>query len=229
LTAELIFYLLIVAWYRFRAARWPDVEYYALGWIAVGTVIRIGLLVTGRGPLPGPLAMPILLYYGQLFIVGLCLYRFYSGQGRPLTAWTLIAACGYSLFGGGPTSWAAAPWLYCLLTCGIATIVYLASRSRLALLELPVLTFLGDISYPLYLIHQVVGTQLMSEAHLHGIPPWLTLPAVVLILVAAAYLIHRLVEIPARAVLRAGLQQMLLGRTAATPSDPLQSSPTVVP
>ena len=233
LTAELIFYLLIVSWYRFRAARWPDVEYYALGWIAVSAVIRIALVVTDRGPLPGPLAMPILLYYGQLFIVGLCLYRFYAGQGRGLTLCTLIAACGYSLFGAGPTSWAAGPWLYFPLTCAIAAVVYLASRSRLRLLELPVLIFLGDISYPLYLIHQVVGTQLMSAAHLHGMPAWLTLPAVVLTLVAAAYLIHRLVEVPARTVLRTGLRQILLDRTAPTPPDPLQSaapsSPTAVP
>jgi len=226
LTAELIFYGLIVAWYRFRSSRWPDIEYYALGWIALAAVTRLACGLTHAGQLPGVIATPTLLYYGQFFIVGLCVYRFYSGSARVLTACTLLAACALSLFGGSAGSMSAAPLPYFLLTCGCAALVYLASQARVPLLRFPVLTFLGDISYPLYLIHQVVGTELMTEVHTHRVPTWLSLPAVILALVALAYLIHRMVEIPAQTVLRAKLRNLARARhPVAQPA----SGPTAVP
>lgn len=226
LTAELIFYVLIVAWYRFRGSRWPDIEYYALGWIAFATVIRSVCGLTHAGQLPGVIATPTLLYYGQFFIVGLCVYRFYSGSARALTTCTLLAACALSLFGGSAGSMSAASLPYFLLTCGCAAGVYLASQARVPLLRFPVLIFLGDISYPLYLIHQVVGTELMTQAYLHRIPAWLSLPSIIFLLVALAYLIHRAVEIPARTVLRAKLRNLARAPNSSTRAAP---GPTAAP
>lgn len=215
LTAELIFYGAIVAWYRFRSARLPDIEWYALGWIIAAAVLRTALLIDHHATLPGPISMPLLLYYGQFFIVGICLYRLHSGNFGPLTRVTLLGACFLSLFGGGPTSLYAEPMTYFLLTCGIATVVFMASRSGLPVLRNPVLLFLGDISYPLYLIHQVVGTELMSLAHEHGWPAWLSLPTILLALVTTAFLIHVAVEVPARTILRTRLQKRVLLQSRA--------------
>jgi peptidoglycan/LPS O-acetylase OafA/YrhL len=208
LTAELIFYVAIVAWYRFRSVRFPDIEWYALAWIGGAAVLRTALLLDDHATLPGPLATPLVLYYGQFFIVGICLYRLYGGNSDSLTLFTLFAACLLSLFGGGPGSLNAAPLPYFLVTCGIAAVVFMASRSRLPPLRNPVLLFFGDISYPLYLIHQVVGMELMSLAHEHGWPAWLSLPAILLTLITVAFLIHVAVEVPARTVLRSRLQRM---------------------
>jgi len=210
LTAELIFYVAIVAWYRFRSARLPDIEWYALGWLGGAAALRAVLLFHGHATLPGPISMPLLLYYGQFFIVGICLYRLHGGNSGPLTLLTLLAACLLSLFGGGPASLYAGPLPYFLLTCAIAAVVFMASRSRLSLLRNPVLLFFGDISYPLYLIHQVVGTELMSLAHAHGWPAWLSLPAILLTLTTVAVLIHVTVEVPARTILRSKLQKLAL-------------------
>ena len=226
LTAELIFYVLIVAWYRFRGSRWPDIEYYALGWIAFAALTRSVRALTQTGQLPGIIATPTLLYYGQFFIVGLCVYRLYSGNTRALTTGTLLAACALSLFGGSAGSMSAAPLPYFLLTCGCAAMVYLASQARVPLLRFPVLTLLGDISYPLYLIHQVVGTELMTQAYLHRLPRWLSLPSIILVLVALAYLIHRAVEVPARTVLRAKLRNLARAPDPETQTAP---GPTAAP
>jgi peptidoglycan/LPS O-acetylase OafA/YrhL len=210
LTAELIFYVAIVAWYRFRSTRLPDIEWYALGWIGAAAVLRTVLLLHHHATLPGPISMPLLLYYGQFFIVGICLYRLYCGHNTRVTLFTLLAACALSAFGGGPITLYAAPVPYFLLTCGIAAVVFLASRSRLPLLRNPVLLFFGDISYPLYLIHQVIGTELMSMSHEHGWPAWVSLPGILLALVTVAYLIHVAVEVPARTTLRTRLQKWAL-------------------
>jgi peptidoglycan/LPS O-acetylase OafA/YrhL len=207
LTAELIFYAAIVSWFRFRSARWPEIEWYCLGWIGVATVIRTMLSIK-HADMPGIYATPLLLYYGQFFIIGICLYRIYIKSAGTQTGVTFVAAILLSLFGGGPTSLSPGPLAYFLVTGSVTTLVFLASRSWLAFLRNPVLLFLGDISYPLYLVHQRVGEEFLNLAYAHQLPAWLSIPLVLAVLLGIAWLIHQYVEVPARTVLRAKLQQL---------------------
>jgi peptidoglycan/LPS O-acetylase OafA/YrhL len=214
LTLELVFYLLLGVWFRFRGAGFKNIETYAIGWMLAATLLRTVLLLEHR-ELPDSVAMPLLLYYGQFFIIGICLYRFYSNNFSSVTILTLIGACSMSLFGGASASLNPAPARYFLVTCAITAVVFLASHSRLPLLRNPVLIFFGEISFPLYLIHQKAGETLMSLAYVHHWRPWLSIPAVLLTLVAVAFLIHELIEVPARTLLRPRLQKLLaaLSRT----------------
>lgn len=205
LTAELIFYAAIVTWFRFRNSRVPEIEWYCIGWIVVAAASRT-VLSMRHLEMPGIYATPLLLYYGQFFIIGICLYRVYCSDFSALTLVTLVAAALMSLFGGGPASERPGPLSYFLVTCGVSLLVFLASRSGLAFLRNSVLLFLGDISYPLYLIHQRVGEELTNAAYRHQCPPWLSIALVLAILIAIAWLIHQYVEVPARTVLRARLR-----------------------
>jgi peptidoglycan/LPS O-acetylase OafA/YrhL len=155
--------------------------------------------------LPGYLATPLLLYYGQFFIAGICLYRIHSGRANRLTLAVLLAACCMSLFGGVSASLSPAPLPYFLITCAVTGLVFLAIRLQPAILRNPVLVFCGLISYPLYLIHQRVGSVSLAAAHEAGWPTWLSIPAVLCLLVGCAYLIHAFVEAPARVFLRSRL------------------------
>ncbi len=219
LTVELVFYLLLGAWFKFRGAGRSDIETYAIGWLLAAALLRTVLLLQHR-ELPGFVATPLLLYYGQFFICGICLYRLYSNNFSGVTLLTLAGACAMSLFGGASASFNTAPVPYFLLTCAIAGVVFLASHSWLPLLRNPVLIFFGEISFPLYLIHQKVGETLMSVAYVHHCRAWLSIPTVLLILVAIAFLIHELIEVPARTLLRSRLQTLLVAQRTRAVSSP---------
>jgi peptidoglycan/LPS O-acetylase OafA/YrhL len=209
LTVELVFYLLLGIWFRFRGTGRRDIETYAIGWMLAAIVVRTVLLLEQR-ELPGFVATPLLLYYGQFFICGICLYRLYCNNFSGVTLFTLAGACAMSYFGGASASLSPAPVPYFLVTCAITAVVFLASRSWLPLLRNPALMLFGEISFPLYLIHQEVGETLMSVAHAYHCPAWLSIPTVLLALVAIAFLIHELIEVPARTLLRSRLQTLRL-------------------
>jgi peptidoglycan/LPS O-acetylase OafA/YrhL len=58
------------------------------------------------------------------------------------------------------------------------------------------LAFLSNISYPLYLIHGVNGYILLTVFYPYLPVPWLDNVVVFSILIGAAWLIHRFIEIP---------------------------------
>lgn len=66
----------------------------------------------------------------------------------------------------------------------------------------------GVLTYPLYLLHQVIGLTIIKATHPYA-PPWVLLGALVIALLAAAWLMHRLVERPAARLLRRQLLRSL--------------------
>jgi peptidoglycan/LPS O-acetylase OafA/YrhL len=204
LSVELVFYFLMSLWFVRRSPRAPGIEVYALAWLVLAAPLRAWLLYK-HIELPGYLATPLLLYYGQFFIVGICLYRIHSSRFKRSTVGVLIAACCMSAFGGASASLSPAPIPYFLITCGVTALVFFASRAQPAILRNPTLVFFGLISYPLYLLHQRVGSVALAAAHQAGWPALLSIPGVLCLLVGLAYLIHTFVEAPARRLLRSRL------------------------
>jgi peptidoglycan/LPS O-acetylase OafA/YrhL len=212
LAVEMVFYGWIVVWFRFRDVRRP-IEWYCLGWMGVTAAIRAAFLLKHM-EMPRLFATPFLLNYSQFFAIGICQYRLYTRQANALTGVTIAAGCLMSLFGGADTSLNPGPVVYLIVTCVVTACVYLASQSRLSLLRNPVLLFFGDISYPLYLIHQRVGEEVSSWTRAHHWPEWVSIPSILALLVTVAWLIHDRVEVPARTVLRGRLQKLLGARRA---------------
>jgi peptidoglycan/LPS O-acetylase OafA/YrhL len=210
LTVELMFYCLIVVWFRFRSPRLQGIEWYALAFVLLALTVRAALTFHQFSTLRGPLAGPALLYYGQFFVIGICLFRVYEGKSSRLTIITLAAAGAVSLFGGSATSLSPGPGTYFFVTCTVTSLVWIAVRARPAILRNPVLLFLGDISYPLYLIHQRVGGDLMELAYEWHVPTWLAATSVIAVLIACAFAINRLVEVPGRTFLRKQLRSQLV-------------------
>lgn len=90
--------------------------------------------------------------YGHLFVIGILLFLIKSGNTGSITWITLATALCISFLGGGQMSMSAEPLTYDLITCLLTAIVWMAINGRLAWLACPPLLFLGDISYPLYLV-----------------------------------------------------------------------------
>jgi peptidoglycan/LPS O-acetylase OafA/YrhL len=68
----------------------------------------------------------------------------------------------------------------------------------------------GALTYPFYLMHQRIGYSLIRTAHAHtGLPAWALISGAVVVLLAVAWLVHRLVERPLAPLLR----RRILGRS----------------
>ncbi len=74
-------------------------------------------------------------------------------------------------------------------------------------LDLPPLTFLGRISYPLYLVHQEIGYVVMAAVMRTGLPLAAAATVAVLVALATATAVTLLVDEPVRRVLRQRLLQ----------------------
>lgn len=139
-----------------------------------------------------------------LFVVGICIYQMTVGKASLWTVAALFLAPVVSGFGRLDRL----PSEVCL-----AALVWLATSGKLPFLKWPPLVFLGEISYPLYLIHDRIGHDLLAQITGKGLRGFFTV-AVSVGLIAAA--IHYAVEEP----LRPRFRRVLLGliKPASKPS-----------
>src|SRR5215472_15889611 len=94
---ELIFYagMGLICWFRVP----HRIELICLIWIVIFATVR------WLEPELGWRTRQILLvHYGHLFIIGICIYRIWTGRSTILSYVLLALACGMSLFGPGPES-----------------------------------------------------------------------------------------------------------------------------
>ena len=198
LTLELDFYLVMGGLLYFRQ----------LGRIAVLAVVLMltlhGLHLAEALGLPTPALEFRAAQYAGWFVIGVCLFRLTTIADRWTVA-ALLLALSYAAWGGPPRSGSPGGLLYFPLALGFTGLVWFAVRRRLPLLRLAPLVWLGDISYPLYLLHQRIGTDVMGQLHFLGVPgPATTCLAIALVVMLAAAA-HALVELPGRRWVRAML------------------------
>ena len=198
LTLELDFYLVMGGLFYFRQ----------LGRISVMAVLLMlglhGLSVADALGLPTPVAQFRAAQYAGWFVIGICLFRLTRGPDRwAFTA--LILAVLYAAWGGPPRSGSPGGLLYFLISIGFAALVWLGVHGRLRLLQLAPLVWLGDISYPLYLLHQRIGTDVMGQLDFFGVPGPATTALAIAFVVVLAAVVHVIVETPGRRWLRAKL------------------------
>lgn len=134
----------------------------------------------------------LILQYLPWFVLGLAAYsltrtRPHQGRRPALAALTMaLATLGVT---ESPASAALGAVFF--------TLVLLAAQSRLALLRLPVLVWLGGISYPLYLLHENISWSLMLKMQALGWPADAVAGVALLVALALAHLVTRWVEQPA--------------------------------
>lgn len=190
LTYELVFYVLmaLVLWFR----QLHRIEELGLGLLALGIIGWTAIDL----PAHHRLVIVLMVYYSNFFLIGLCLYRLFSGMARPITWVALACAVAASARGGGPQAFDTGPLDYLLLTVAFATLVWFATSRYGRWIAWRPLLFLGCISYPLYLVHVAVGYQVILFGVIEG---WSTLAGVLaagLVSLLVAALIYYLVERP---------------------------------
>jgi peptidoglycan/LPS O-acetylase OafA/YrhL len=190
LTYELVFYGFMALMLRFGMLR--SIEWVGLLGIAVSCL----LLATVDMQAHRRTAMVLLVGYSNFFLIGICLYRIYARAARPITYVALACAIAAAARGGGEQAFYAPGILYLPLTAAFALIVWLAVSKHGRWLASPPLVFLGRISYPLYLVHVVLGYEIIRFGVQQG---WSTIAGVIAAATASvvmAILLHYVVEVP---------------------------------
>jgi peptidoglycan/LPS O-acetylase OafA/YrhL len=204
LWVELRFYLLF-AIVAVLGLTYRRVVLFCAAWLlasALAPSAGIGLLTL--------LAVP---QYAPFFVGGILIHligRF--GTGRP-ELWLML---GMSWFMaqesldqlvsdaeqsvGGDLSWSVA----LVVVTGFYALMLAAALGRLDFLNWRVLGIAGTLTYPLYLLHENIGWELIR--HTHGrVNAFVLVAVVVAAMLTAAWLVHRFVERPAASRLKAWL------------------------
>jgi peptidoglycan/LPS O-acetylase OafA/YrhL len=192
LTVELKFYLLILALIVFKQIK--NIRVFALIWLALGYLQYVGV---------GNSLVDFLFIssYCSYFIAGMMFYLIRKDGFKILDG--LIIAASYFLSlgvavktGAGQSIYYQSPfnsWVIVILITGFYLIFWAIATRQTRSLQFKWFSYLGVMTYPLYLIHQNIGYLLLKNI---SINKYLLLISLGLYMFSLAYAIHILVEKP---------------------------------
>ncbi|WP_433467803.1 acyltransferase family protein [Spirillospora sp. CA-128828] len=202
---------------------WVELHFYVLAAVlaGVGITYRSCLIFMAAWMLGGVFAdeadsdlLQVMLIptWSCYFIAGMALYMIHR-FGPTLLLWGYVAASYLLALHWG--AWRAEhvfrgadEIVVSAVITGIFAVMILVATGRLHRLRWHGLTVLGALTYPLYLVHSQVALPLLDAVY-PGLDRWAALAAVVGASLLAAYAVHRLVERPGAAWLRARLKASL--------------------
>ncbi|RMI07100.1 acyltransferase [Cellulomonas triticagri] len=195
LWVELRFYLLIAVFAAFGITR-RRVLWFAALWPAAA----LGARALGWSDAVTWLVAP----YAPLFAAGMALYVVFR-CGHAVVPWLLVAANAAaatavmvparmeSLGANSVVAPDAAVLVLALLAC--VALVALVTLTPVARWRWSALTWVGALTYPLYLTHEYWGLWIVHLLH-DRLPVWAVLTAAVAFSLVLAWLVHRFVERP---------------------------------
>jgi len=201
LTYELVFYVGMGLILALGMLRWS--EWFGLLAVAVSCLFIATLDVK----LHHRSSIVLLVYYSNFFLIGICLYRIHARMARPVTWAALVVALAVTVLGGGEKSFDTPGRIYLPLTLAFTALVWFAVSRHGRWLAWRPLVFLGQVSYPLYLVHVVLGFAVIRWGVTQG---WSTLEGVVaagLVSLIAATLLHYFIELPGGRWVRSALSR----------------------
>ncbi|MEU5158881.1 acyltransferase [Streptomyces sp. NPDC020875] len=193
LFTELRFYLLflIVAWFGLTYRR---VILFCCVWGAA-------TLLVAEAP-HGPLRLLLIPEYSWFFIAGMAFYLMYRFQPNLL----LFGIVGVSFLASlGPTvdefqqlSFLAVKsvWPVTAVMGVFFVLMALVATRRLSWIRWRWLPVAGALTYPLYLLHQVIGWELIHFFGQRGVDPWVLVGTITAAMLIVSYLVFRFVETP---------------------------------
>jgi peptidoglycan/LPS O-acetylase OafA/YrhL len=187
LQVELLFYVQMLCWFMFGQLQ--RVHWIIVAWLVIALAYRIIPMVLGLHP-SWTLGQLLIVEHIPFFALGILFYRLYKGENR-LVNHLLIAACiGVIAVTRHP--------IYLPVAVVCTTVFYLFIHGRLKWLQAAPFTFLGTISYSLYLLHQVIGFDIIwhLERDAHVSSGFAILAAIAVIMVLST-LVTYFVERPA--------------------------------
>lgn len=139
----------------------------------------------------------LLVDYGQFFVAGIMFYRLRTAGPSPLRHALIAGAFLSQAIRGDHESSAA--------MLGFFAVFYALHFGKLQWLRARPLTWLGSISYALYLTHQIPGWALALTLRRHAVPYWPALFITLACTLTLAWAITTFVERPAMLALKSKL------------------------
>lgn len=208
LAAELSFYMQVAALYYVGMLKGRRAVPVLYGWLGASAAVMLGdkaLAGHSIGDFFHLLTLVPGLVWMPLFIAGIGLFRIWSGDNG-VQAWAL------------PVAAVAAMALLDVEVAAMSGVMLLAvvaaiwSRMRLPRWGERTLKFLGNISFPLYLIHQNIGYMLIRSATDAGVPFAASVILALIFVGAVASVLTYRFDLP----LRKRLRERFLPKRAAT-------------
>jgi peptidoglycan/LPS O-acetylase OafA/YrhL len=179
--------------------------------IEIFCIVWLGASFAARARFPEAIQFQLLLAsgYSPLFVSGAMLFVL-SRTKRPdwLACATFAAALVMCLIGANPH------WIRPEKAglCLFIALVYAAASGRTGLLlNFGPLVILGQASYSLYLIHQIVGYWIIANLEGLGIPPLIAIAAAVCVAISLALSLRSWVEVPVQRFLRRAARTHIAG------------------
>jgi peptidoglycan/LPS O-acetylase OafA/YrhL len=197
LAYELVFYVLAALAYYAGGRR--RIAIFWSGWLALSVCSHL----IGIERIPDTIKLLLALQWAPFFVIGVMLYRIRLEGWMAFEFLVLAAALTMCLFGPNWSFRAIHSGIFLALVATFTGLVWLGTMPDSPLARLLPLVFLGDISYSLYLIHQVIGFAFIERATRFEIgADWAVLLATCLAVLAAVG-IGKLAEKPGQRMLRA--------------------------
>ncbi len=201
LTYEILFYAgAAIAFFILRVRR---MEWACLAWLAVAWLARVS------GFNEHHLRVGVLLGvdFCHLFVLGMMIYLVWQRRSTWLTLVTVAVAFSMTLFGPYYNPGHMPLWQFVGMTALFALAVWLTAERKLGFLSVGPLVFLGQISYSLYLVHQIAGYWVISRLEQWGWDAHLAILATILLAIAVATGVRLGVEVPAQRAIRQWYRQ----------------------
>ncbi len=135
--------------------------------------------------------------YANLFVIGMMIYYLSKSSRTWLTIPTLTAAALLSLFHPEFNQGYLPQPVYVAMILMFITVLWLVAHSGGRFLDIRPLVFLGEISYSLYLIHQMVGFAVIRILLRAGLPTNAAILLTIGLMVSLAFCLRTAVEKPA--------------------------------
>jgi len=200
LTYELLFY--VGAAIIFFGLKLKRIEWACLAWLGLAFVARVSSFNEHHQRLGVLLGVD----FCHFFVLGMMIYLISQRRNSWLTMSTAILAFSMTLFGPSWNPGAIKLWQFMLLTALFAIVVWLVAERKMRFLNIAPLLFLGEISYSLYLIHQIAGYWVIRHLEGVGWDPDHAIWAAVVCAIVVATCVRKLVEVPAQKAIRGWYQ-----------------------
>jgi peptidoglycan/LPS O-acetylase OafA/YrhL len=201
LTYEVLFYA--GAAMIFFGLKLKRIEWACLAWLGFAFVARVSSFNQNHQRLGVLLGVD----FCHFFVLGMMIYLISQRRNSWLTMSTAILAFGMTLFGPSYNPGAIKLWQFMLLISLFAAIVWLVAERKIRFLNIAPLLFLGEISYSLYLVHQIAGYWVIKQLEAVGWDPDHAIWAAVLCAIVVATGVRKWVEVPAQKAIRGWYQE----------------------
>jgi peptidoglycan/LPS O-acetylase OafA/YrhL len=192
LTHEILFYAgAALLWFVVRPRR--RLELPCLVWLGCSLIGHLASSVHQHHRF----ATFLSVYYANFFVLGMMLYYLSQESRSRLTIPTLCAALLMALFPPEFNKGQLPQPEYVLLIATFCTLILFVADERKKFLDFRPLVFLGEISYSLYLVHQVIGYAIIGALLRAGMGTNAAILIAISFVIGLAFCIRTFVEKPA--------------------------------